>query len=178
LTAAPAILTGASSDFTLYLVLNAVILRRLDHERFLPSLQVVVSSTLCSVTPTLLSNKPQKQCSGWWSWWRLHRFLSFYFITVVKSICAAASWQLSWYSDWLRAGGSRVWMPEEAKIVIFSKSPRPAPGPIQLPLGDSGVKQPGREVNHSYISAPTICLYGVYRNSSTFYSSSPPSVTS
>jgi hypothetical protein len=49
---------------------------------------------------------------------------------------AAASWQLSRYSDWLRAGRSGVRMPEAAKKIIFSKSPRPAPGPIQLPLGD------------------------------------------
>jgi hypothetical protein len=77
----------------------------------------------------------------------------------------------------VRGVGVRV--PVEGKIFLLSTSSRPVLGPTQPPIQwilgalSSGVKQPGRETNHSlptsaevkntwiYTSTPSIRLHGV-----------------
>jgi hypothetical protein len=62
-----------------------------------------------------------------------------------------------WYSAGLRAGWSGVWAPAGAGIFLFTTASRPALGPIQPPIKwvaralSLGVKQPGREADHSKV---------------------------
>jgi hypothetical protein len=87
-------------------------------------------------------------------------------------------------SDWLQAGRprGRNSSPDRVKNFLFSKSSRPTLGPTQPPIQwvpgalSPGMKQPGREADHSpptsadvkkmwnYTSSPPILLHGVVLN--------------
>jgi hypothetical protein len=74
------------------------------------------------------------------------------------------------YSDWLQAGRWRgeSSSPGSIKNFLFSMSSRPALGPTQPPVQwipgavSSGVKQPGREADHSPATSARVKKIWIY----------------